>query len=259
MSNYDFLKKYQWLQDGVMFDELKELGFASVGFSKTDTSVYWNLALVNGLLSIQKIEKVEEILSNAERKSTFYFENRDDLKFLTELLESRGYKKGFEDSWQFWKGEGIDESRFGSVKKVDSEDLLKVFLETFNKCYQKNDPQNPYGELGEYLKVAETVWYKHNKSGRLEYFIVYKDSKPVAVSTLINFDGIGYISNVGSLREVRGEGFGKLATLYCVSQSIKNGNNEHCLATEEGAYPNEFYKRIGFEIRFTAVGYTKQI
>ena len=87
--------------------------------------------------------------------------------------------------------------------------------------------------------------------------MVYKNNKPVAVSTLTNYDEIGYISNVGSLSEVRGEGFGKAATLFCIQESIKHGNREHCLATEEGAYPNEFYKRIGFVTRFTAVGYTK--
>jgi len=81
--------------------------------------------------------------------------------------------------------------------------------------------------------------------------------EPCAVATLTNFDGLGYISNVGSLKKVRGKGFGKIATLYCVAKSIKNNNQEHCLATEEGAYPNEFYKRIGFVTRFTACGYTK--
>lgn len=94
---------------------------------------------------------------------------------------------------------------------------------------------------------------------RIEYFMVYKGNKPVAVSTLTNYGDIGYISNVGSIREVRGEGFGKAATLFCVKESIKHGNKEHCLATEEGAYPNEFYKRIGFATRFTAIGYTKTL
>lgn len=257
MTNYDFLKKYQRLQDSVMFDSLTNFGFASVGWSNTDKSSFWNLALVNKLISKPEIEQVEEIFARQNRKSTFYFENRDDLKPLIEILEENGYKKGYEDSWQFWKDGEIDNSRFELVRKVDSEEMLKEFLTTFDMCYQKGDPQNPYGELGEYLKVAESVWRKHYKSNRLEYFIVYKNSKPIAVSTLSNFEGIGYISNVGSLKEVRGQGFGKLATLYCVAQSIKNGNEEHCLATEEGAYPNEFYKRIGFETRFTALGYTK--
>lgn len=257
MNNYDFLKKYQKLQYTVMFDELKELGFATVGWSKSDKSSYWNLALVDKQLSELEINEVEKLLIGVERKPTFYFENRGDLRPWVKVLEDNSYKKGFEDSWQFWKGEKLNEDNFESVKKVESKELLTVFLETFNACYQKDDPQNPYGELGEYLEVAEHVWYKHQGSGRLEYFITYKNQQPVAVATLTNFEDIGYISNVGSLREVRGQGFGKLSTLYCVSQSIKNGNLEHCLATEEGAYPNEFYKRIGFESRFMAVGYTK--
>ena len=118
-------------------------------------------------------------------------------------------------------------------------------------CYQKDDPQNAYGELGDYLGVAESVWYKHHKTGKVEYFIFYKDKIPVAVSTLTNFQNIGYISNVGSLKEVRGQGFGKLATLYCVEQSKKRGNITHCLATEEGTYANEFYSKIGFSTKFT--------
>ena len=107
------------------------------------------------------------------------------------------------------------------------------------------------------MALARSAWFKFNDTGKIEYFIVYKGSKPVAVSTLTNFAGIGYISNVGSLREVRGEGFGKTASLYCVYISKQNGNSEHALATEEGQYPNEFYKRIGFKTRFTALGYVK--
>lgn len=85
--------------------------------------------------------------------------------------------------------------------------------------------------------------------------MVYKDSRPVAFSALTNYESIGYISNAGSLKEVRGQGFGKLATLYCIDQSKKRGNTEHCLATEEGTYANKFYKRLGFKTLFTAVGY----
>ena len=130
-------------------------------------------------------------------------------------------------------------------------------MDTFNACYKKDDPQNPYGELGDYLNVARKVWSKYKRTNRLQYFVVFKGSEPVAVSTLTNFENIGYISNVGSLEKVRGEGFGKAATLFCVQESIKNGNDIHCLATEEGHYPNEFYKRIGFESRFNAIGMSK--
>jgi ribosomal protein S18 acetylase RimI-like enzyme len=258
MTNYEFLKKYQKLQEGVMFDGLVDFDFISIGWSNTDKSSFWNLALVNKPLKDEEIKQAEEFFVRQKRNPAFYFENRDDLEILTNTLERGGYAQDFKDSWQFWKGGEISANYFDSVKKVTNKEELKIYLQTFNACYQKGDPQNPYGELGEYLKVAEEVWHKNNKTNRLEYFIIYKRNKPVAVSTLTNFEGIGYISNVGSLKEVRGEGFGKAATLYCVQQSIKNGNKDHCLATEEGAYPNEFYKRIGFETKFTAVGYTKR-
>ncbi len=257
MTNYEFLKKYQRLQEGIAIDKIIDLGFASIGFSLKDKSSFWNLAIVNTVVNDSQIALIEDNLIKLQRNPTIYFEDRPDLSPLANLLEGKGYKKSFADAWQFWKGEVIDESHFSSVKKVDSEEMLQTYLKTFNECYLKDDPQNPYGELGEYLQTAEDAWHKHNGTGRLEYFIAYKADSPVAVSALTNFEGLGYISNVGTLPGVRGEGFGKLITHYCVFRSIENGNTEHCLATEEGEYPNEFYKRIGFETRFNALAYTK--
>lgn len=256
-NNFSFLQKYQQLQNFIMYDELIDLGYAVIGYSYTDSSTFWNNALTDQVLNDEEITKIEERFKLLGRKSTFFFEHSDKLKKLTEKLELKQYKKGYEDCWQFWQGEEIDKKHFDLIKKVSTSEELEIFLEVFNNCYQKDDPQNPYGELGNYLKAAKYAWDRHHQTDRIEYFIVYKDSKPVSVSTLTNFKGIGYISNVGSLREVRGEGFGKAATLYCVSKSMNNGNTEHCLATEEGHYPNLFYQRIGFAPRFVAFGYTK--
>lgn len=258
MDNFNFLQKYFHLQHTIMYDELIDLNFATIGYSKTDSSPFWNLALVDKTLSQNEILQIEDSLRKYGRNPTIYFENKNELSKLKNVLKIKGCQKKFEDSWQFWvNGKKVDIKHFSSVKKVIDKTELKKFLKTFNRCYQKNDPQNPYGELGDYLKVAEDSWYKHNQNKRIEYFMVIKNNQPVSVSTLTNYNGIGYISNVGSLRQVRGEGFGKAATLFCVQESIKHGNKEHCLATEEGAYPNEFYKRIGFATRFNAIGYTK--
>jgi len=177
---------------------------------------------------------------------------------LVKLLKTNNYTFSFEDSWLFHSGNKVVSSRFKQVKKITTETELELFLKIFNACYQKNDPQNAYGELGDYLKVAEKVWHKYHVSDRLEYLIAYQQDEPVAVATLTNYGKIGYISNVGSLRQVRGKGFGKLATLYCVAESIKHGNRYHCLATEEGTYADEFYKRIGFKKKFSAVCYIKK-
>lgn len=258
MSNFKLLQGYLKLQRTIMFDKLTHLDYAIIGFCQDDKSIYWNYALVNKLISLEQLEKIEQILKSLKRNPALYFENRHQLKGLITFLKRNNYKLGYEDSWMFYNGRNIDKSRFNSVKKVNNQSDLKIFLKTFDSCYQKNDPQNVYGELGEYLIVAEKSWHKHHRSNRIEYFIIYNGKEPVAVSTLTNHKQIGYISNVGSLRKTRGKGFGKLASLYCVALSKKRGNSYHCLATEENTFANEFYKRIGFKTLFTAICYFKK-
>lgn len=257
LTNFAFLQKYQRLQYSIDFDELIDVNFAIIGYSKIDTSSYYNLALTNNTLNDKQILQIEGILTSKNRKPTIYFENNDKMKKLSDKLTVNGYKKSYEDCWQFWNDKEIDNKHFNFVKKVSNPKDLELFSETFNNCYQKDDPQNSYGQLGKYLTVAKKAWFKHHKTNRLEYFMVYKGNKPVSVSSLTNFEGIGYISNVGSLRSVRGEGYGKAATLYCVAESIQRENRLTCLATEEGKYPDLFYKRIGFYTKFKAIGYSK--
>ena len=258
MDNFEFIQRYYQLQYSIMFDKLVDLEFATIGYCNTDKTSFWNNALVNKILSEDEINTIEQKFKELGRDSSIYFENREDLFELNKLLTEKGYSKLWEDSWMFWNDGEVDTSHFNKVRKVMNETDLKIYLKVFDNSFQNNDPQNPYGELGDYLKVAEDVWHKHNKTNRIEYFIAYKDDEPVAVSSLTNHAGIGYIANVGSLKKVRGEGYGRLVSLYCVEKSKKNGNSEHCLATEENTYPNEFYRSIGFDTRFTMVGYTKE-
>ncbi len=182
------------------------------------------------------------------------------MKQFSQGLEACHYSKKWQDDWQFWPGEEMP-AYIHDVCKVQTSSELEAYVDVFDECYQKDDPQNPYGELGAYKDDARRAWLAHRSTepGRLNYYMVYKAGEPVAVSALTNYHGIGYISNVGSLSSVRGEGFGKAATLHAVKQSILRGNSAHCLATEKNKYPNEFYRRIGFVSRFLAVGYSQNV
>lgn len=252
MSNYQFLQKYLALQKEIMFDEFYDLGFATVCYCKADSSSFWNNALTDLVLSPEQVNVIESKLVELKREPAIYFENRSSLTPLVQYLESRKYKLEAEDSFMFYEQEEVDQSRFDQVKKVETTTELDEYLHVFDKCYQNDDPKNPYGELGEYLDATRMVWMKHHASNRIEYFIAYKLQEPVAVAALTNYDDLGYISNVGSLRSVRGEGFGKLVTLYCVHKSMEHGNKIHALITEEGTNPNAFYKSLGFKTKFTA-------
>lgn len=258
MLHTDFFKKLYNLQMGVMCDKITKTRFGMIVYNYDDPSDFWNHLFVDKIINPNDFVEIEKIFLGNLRIPAIYFEKSAQLEKNSLILVDAGYKEMNQDSWMFFEGKIDTKIDFSIVKKVESESDLKIFLEIFDKCYQKNDPQNPYGTLGEYLGVTEKVWHEENKNNHLEYFIAYKNFDPVAVATLTNYQGLGYISNVGSLREVRGQGFGKLTTLKCVKASIKNGNIETCLATEEGNYPNEFYKRIGFETKFAGLLYTKK-
>ena len=47
MTNFQFLQTYLELQQGIVFDELFDLGFVTVCYGKLDSSPFWNNALVD--------------------------------------------------------------------------------------------------------------------------------------------------------------------------------------------------------------------
>lgn len=258
MENYTFLQQYGQLQQDIMFDKFIDLQYAVVNYCEGDTTAFWNHAITNTNLDTNQLKEIENILTKLNRIPAIYFENTNQLNSLVTFLEKNEYKFLFEDSWMFHTGNNININPKHKVHKIKDEKNLKTFLKILDQCYQKDDPQNAYGELGDYLDIVKETWHKQHSSNKVEYFMVYKNNTPVAVSTLTNYKKLGYISNVGSLHSVRGKGYGKTATLHCVTKSIQNENNQHFLATEEKTYANEFYKRIGFTTRFTATGYIKQ-
>jgi hypothetical protein len=145
MTNYQFLQSYVELQKDIMFDELFDLGYATVCYSDNDSSSFWNNALVNTSLNNTQIESIEIKLRELNRKPAIYFEDRSDLQALADTLTALGYTLQATDSIMFHPGMSIDSSRFSAVKKVLSEQDLEVFIQTFDMCYRKDDPLNPYG------------------------------------------------------------------------------------------------------------------
>ena len=187
-----------------MFDRFVSLPFAQISFCEKENSSFWNHALIDEVLYGNQIKEVEDEMKTLNRKSAFYFDNRKNMQEMVDRLKKIEYEFDFEDSWMFHAGDNIEGYEYNKIKEVLNSDDLDIFLQTFDKCYRKNDSQNPYGELGSYLEVAKDAWRNHHDSKRIEYFIAYDKNKPVAVSTLTNYKGIGYISNVGSLQSVRG-------------------------------------------------------
>jgi hypothetical protein len=257
MNNFEFLSKIEELQTGIMHAGHDNFPYGKYFYGIEDKSSFWNHLLTNQLLSQPEIEELSSYATGKQLKPAVYFENDPRFESLEQILVNNKFKKIAEDSWMFYNSIVDYQAKFDLIKKVENPEDLKIYIDVFDKCYQKNDPQNVYGELGDYLKSASRSWFQNHGSNYQEYYLIFDGHEPVAVSALTNYLDVGYISNVGSLKKVRGQGYGKIATLFAVYQSQKNGNKYHCLATEENTYANEFYKKNGFTTKFTALLFEK--
>lgn len=235
---------------GYTTDKIIDLDFATVAISETDSSNFWNWALVDDLIDSKKLLEIEDKLKQYDRQLAIYCPQDNDLELLYQFLKSQGLEKTAQDCYLFYDQEKVSDLDFSKIKIVDSEKDLEIFLTTADQCYQVNDPQNVYGQLGEFLKTIKRAWHNLHHHGKIELYLAYEQEKPVAVSMLSPDQKVSYISTVGSLPSIRGQGFGKLVTLYAVKKSIAKGCQQCCLVTESHTYPHEFYQRIGFSNKF---------
>jgi hypothetical protein len=142
MKTDDFLRRYQKLQLSIVYDELIDLGYALIGYSASDPITFWNNAFVTNPLNDRQIATVEATFDTIDRTPSFYFDKSQ--QSIADNLTRHGYKKNYEDNWLFWPHKQVMVDA-DLVRKVESEDDLTLFIQTFDQCYQDNDPQNPYG------------------------------------------------------------------------------------------------------------------
>ncbi|MFZ5982360.1 MAG: hypothetical protein ACOYS2_02205, partial [Patescibacteria group bacterium] len=75
MENIEFLKKYQKLQQGIMFDKLIDLKHSIFGFSQLDKTAFWNFALVLRNINKNEFSEIEEKIISMNRNLVIYVED----------------------------------------------------------------------------------------------------------------------------------------------------------------------------------------
>jgi ribosomal protein S18 acetylase RimI-like enzyme len=252
INKLDILKSF--IYDGIT-TKVKENDDNIFVYTKENPEPWWNFVFFKRNLEQKDFKKVQNFFCKKERKSSIYL--FDDLKNKENesILKKECYKLITKDSYLFWdnKKPKINDSEIIEVK-TDNE--FNIWIKTFVKSYPKDDPKNPYGEQKQFAKLLKKRW-NENKVKNSKYFIVFKNKIPVSVGMLTSHNKQGYLSLIGSIPSVRGQGYGKKVTLYCINESFKLGNKNHYLITEKGHYPFKFYNKIGFNEKFSAYLYNK--
>ncbi|MBP9749910.1 MAG: GNAT family N-acetyltransferase [Candidatus Pacebacteria bacterium] len=255
-NELEILEAFLAIQVHTMFSAIESVNGFLVIHNDFDQTPYWNYALCTERPTEMHIRTIEKRMRTLQRKPAIYFPNTPSFHPLIEMLKHE-WQLHNEDSWMFFEGTIPENLNVDQIKKVSSSVELEQWLTTLDASFLANDPQNPYGTLGTYIDLARRAWKENNALGKFEYVIAFDRGEPVAVATLTYEGTLAYISNVGSRKDYRGKGYGKLVTLYCVLEASRHAVSDICLATEEGTYPNSFYKKIGFRTRFSACNYAK--
>lgn len=124
----------------------------------------------------------------------------------------------------------------GPVAARVAEAIVSVLLAVFTV-----DPERRPGVVAETLASLADPRFMH--------YLVRRDGSPVAVARRATFDGISYLSSIGSVAAVRGHGFGRHVTASAMVDGFAEGSEwVHLGVYAENIPARHMYESLGFAL-----------
>ena len=84
---------------------------------------------------------------------------------------------------------------------------------------------------------------------RFMHYLIRREGEPVAVARRATFEGLSYLSSIGTVDEARGLGFGRLVTANAFADAIDAGSEwVHLGVFADNPPAIALYERLGFEL-----------
>jgi ribosomal protein S18 acetylase RimI-like enzyme len=112
--------------------------------------------------------------------------------------------------------------------------IMDVLLEAFNVSAERGPGV-----------VSETLASLADR--RFTHYLIRRDGVPVAVARRATFDGISYLSSIGTIVRARGQGLGRLLTAQAMVDAIEAGSEWiHLGVYSENIPARRLYESLGF-------------
>jgi GNAT superfamily N-acetyltransferase len=134
---------------------------------------------------------------------------------------------------------GIVVERLTRIKrraaKAAARPIVDVLVDAFDVA-----PERRPGVLAETIASLERASFTQ--------YVVNLGRRPVAVARRATFDGISYLSSIGTARSVRGRGFGRIVTAAAAADSLAAGSEwTHLGVFVDNRDAIRLYEGLGFE------------
>ena len=130
-------------------------------------------------------------------------------------------------------------------ERVNSQIAVKVVSERDSNLFTKM-LFTIFDIPREWMDGFNRLTLQRIRSG-VKCYLAYREGKPVGTCGLFSSEKTGEIFAVGTLKDHRGAGIATTLTHRAIRDSIKEGNDLHTIRAEKGGYPEDLYRRLGFE------------
>ena len=178
------------------------------------------------------------------------------LPYMEEIYDNReiffdnSYELVSNEVWQIFNNfEGLDNIKTNCSLNVKLEKTtdMKLYSEEMIKAYQTGDADDPYGDLDSIYKEVYQNHKKIKNEYTEEFFFAKVNDKIVGVTSAVYDNEIYGIYGLAVKKDFRCKGIGK----EIIKQQLKMCRDKKLklafLQTEEGYYPADTYRKLGFK------------
>lgn len=134
---------------------------------------------------------------------------------------------------------GIEIQRLGELDGRAAERAAAPIVEVLVDAFDVSSDRQP-GVLAETTASLERPTFTH--------YLVSQAGRPVAVARRATFDGVSYLSSIGTARSARGQGLGRLVTAASVADALAAGSEwTHLGVFVDNREAIGLYRGLGFE------------
>ncbi len=254
MKELELLEKlnkfYIYANEGLYIDKIIKNATYTMTYSKYVKDYDCNYVIdVNSNGNFDEIEaemkKVDRIPCYIITPLSNIYKDRDL------IFDKNKYDESSNEVWQIYED-------FNNIEKINSKCILNVELEKTNdmkkiseityKSFCTGDKSDPYGDFDSgYLKLYENYDKKSETSYTREFYFIKVNNEIVGCTVSVFDDEIFGIYGIAIMKKYRGKGIGTEAIKQQLNICKKKDKKIAFLQTEEGFYPAELYRKIGFK------------
>ena len=227
----------------------------------------WNLAInlkINTKEEFVDIwEEIKQIMRSKNRIPAVYVTPSSPIfERIDEIIPSE-FIVAFHDMWMILdntKSTPQYKSRLDININEVSYEKRKLFVETTMKGFKTDDPNDPYGDIGDYYRdVLLDSFDNPQNEYKVKHYMAEHNGLPVSTASVISKGNIACVNNVVTIKEYKNNGICKEVMSNVFEGLRSSGVDEVFLQTEKGSYVEKFYENFGFKTVFEGICYQENV